>query len=138
MNYTIIGHTEDTSYHDRCGDYVSKPGKFETFFFRDDERARFVKLWAQFSHESTYEDLIILLNGCPEDELEGEDEKLFDELGDERAALNIILRDVATEARRLKAERDAAEQVRKAMLAKEAERQRDLQQLAVLQRKLGL
>ena len=138
MNYTIIGHTEDDSHTDRWGDYISRPGKFETFFFRDDERTGFIELWAKFLHDATYEDLIILLNGCPDNELGDEDDALYFALAAERDTHIEILKAKAAEAKKLIDERNAAERERKAVVAKETERLRDMQQLAALQRKLGL
>jgi len=138
MNFTIIGHTEDQSYHDRCGDYISQPGKFETYFFREEQKAEFLREWAFHTFHRTYEDLLILINGIPEDKMASEEYEQFDALNDEmREVLPII-----------SAEHEAAEKIRKdaaaeAALAKarkiEAEqRARDLAQLEALQKKLGV
>lgn len=140
MNYTLIGHTEDSSYHDRCGDYISQPGTFDTFFFRDDREA-FIKAWALASYEKRYgdkyEDLIIMIDGIPEDEMNDIEYAALEILETEMRVLEEIIKaehDAAAAARREAAANAAVEKAR--LLAK-LERERDLQQLEALKRKLG-
>lgn len=138
MNYTIIGHTEDSSYHDRCGDYVSEPGKFETEFFRDDGKAEFLKAWAHAKFHSTYEDLLILINGIPDNEMNEA----------EYAAFEIVEAEMKEQEKIVEAEHEVAEAIRKeaaanaavakARLIAKQQHDRDLAQLAELQRRLGL
>jgi hypothetical protein len=131
MNYTIIGHTEDGSYHDRCGDFISKPGEFETQFFRDDKKEEFLRAWAYAKYHNTYEDLIILLNGIPDGKLEDEEYEVYEDLEREMDPLYAII-----DAEHKEAAANAA--VEKARQIAHMERQRDLQQLEALQRKLGV
>ncbi len=138
MNYTIIGHTADGSYHDRCGDYVSKPGEFETQFFREDKKAEFLRAWAHAKYHNTYEDLIILVNGIPEDRLEDDEYYEFQDLEREMEPLYAIIDAEYKEAERLKKEAAAEAALVKARQIAHMERQRDLQQLEALQRKLGV
>ncbi len=138
MNYTIIGHTEDSSYHDRCGDYISQPGTFETQFFREDKKAEFLRAWAHARFHNTYEDLLILINGIPEDRFEDDEYDAFRALEIEMEAL----------LPQIKAEHDEAERIRKEAAANAAleqarklaaqQRARDLAQLEELQRRLGV
>jgi hypothetical protein len=138
MNYTIIGHTEDGSYHDRCGDFISKPGEFETQFFRDDKKAEFLRAWAHAKYHNTYENLIILLNGIPDSHLEGEEWEQYEDLEREMDPLYAIIDAEHKEAERIRKEAAANAAVEKARQIAHMERQRDLQQLEVLQRKLGV
>jgi hypothetical protein len=138
MNYTIIGHTEDGSYHDRCGDFISKPGEFETQFFRDDRKAEFLRAWAHAKYHNTYENLIILLNGIPDSHLEGEEWEQYEDLEREMDPLYAIIDAEHKEAERIRKEAAANAAVEKARQIAHMERQRDLQQLEVLQRKLGV
>jgi hypothetical protein len=138
MNYTIIGHTEDGSYHDRCGDFISKPGEFETQFFRDDKKEEFLRAWAHAKFHNTYEDLIILLNGIPDGRLEDEEYEQYEDLEREMEPFLAIIA----------AEHEAAEKIRKDAAAEAAlakarqiaaqERARDEQQFEALRRKLGV
>lgn len=138
MNYTIIGHTEDSSYHDRCGDYIPQPGTFETQFFRDDKKAEFLRAWAHAKFHNTYEDLIILLNGIPTDHI---DDAEFDQF-------EAVEREMTALLPAIKAEHEAAEAIRKEAAAQAAleqarkiaaqQRAHDIAQLAALQKKLGL
>ena len=65
MNYTLIAYTEeDSSYHDRCGDYIHRPGSFEIFFTTD--KAEIIETWAKWSFSGNYETLELLLNGVPD------------------------------------------------------------------------
>ena len=138
MNYAIIGNTADYSYQDRCGDHVSRPGKFDTQFFREDAKDEFLRVWAHARYHSTYEDLIIMMNGIPEDKLDGDEYYEFQDLEHEMEALLPIM----------KAEHDKAEQIRKDAAAEAAlakarkitvdQRASDLVQLEALQRKLGV
>lgn len=138
MNYTIIGHTEDNSYHDRCGDFISRPGSFETQFFRDDKKAEFLQAWAHAKFHNTYEDLIILLNGIPDSNLEGEEWEQYEDLEREMEALLPAIQ-AAHEAAE-KARKDAAAEaaLAKARLIAQQERARDEQQFEALRRKLGV
>jgi hypothetical protein len=138
MNYTIIGHSADSSYYDRCGDHVSQPGKFETHFFREEQRADFLRAWASAVVCNTYEDLIILIDGVPETAMTEAEWETFSALSDEMYDLQAEVK--AERDARIAAAKEAAAQeaVRKAAALARAERERDMQQLAALQRKLGL
>lgn len=138
MNFTIIGHTEDGSYHDRCGDFISKPGEFETQFFRDDKKAKFLHAWAHAKFHNTYENLIILLNGIPDDKLEGSEWDEYEDLEREMEALLPAIKAEYDEAERIRKEAAANAALEKARQIAHMERQRDLQQLEALQRKLGV
>lgn len=138
MNFTIIGHTEDQSYHDRCGDYISQPGKFETHFFREDQKAEFLREWAFHTFHNTYENLLILINGVPEERMNDIEFEQFEGFEREMDDLYPII----------KAEHEAAEKIRKDAAAEAAlakarkiqadQRARDLAQLEALQKKLGV
>lgn len=107
MNYTMIAYEADSSFHDRCGDFISQPGKFVTFFSEDINE--FAKRLAEADHEGGWDELIILLNGRPEEHW-----------GDEEIATHYELNDLRWDAYQkvLKAAEQAkAEQ---AALAKEA------------------
>jgi hypothetical protein len=138
MNYTIIGHTADGSYHDRCGDYISKPGEFETQFFRDDKKAEFLRAWAHAKYHNTYEDLIILLNGIPDGKLEDEEYEQYEDLEREMDPLYAAIDVEHKEAERLRKEVAAEAALAKARQIAHMDRQRDLAQLEALQRKLGV
>lgn len=138
MNFTIIGHTEDNSYHDRCGDYISRPGTFETQFFRDDKRAEFLHAWAHAKFHNTYEDLIILVNGIPDSHMEGEEWDQYEVLEREMEAVMITIKAEHDEAERIRKEAAANAAVEKARQITAQERARDLAQLEALQRKLGV
>ena len=138
MNYTIIGHTADSSYHDRCGDYISKPGEFETQFFRDENKAEFLQAWAHAKYHNTYEDLIILLNGIPDNRLEGEEWDQYEDLEREMELLFAIIDAEHKEAERLKKEAAAQAALEKARQIAHMERERDLRQLEALKKKLGV
>lgn len=138
MNYTIIGHTEDSSYHDRCGDYISQPGAFEVQFFREEEKEAFLKAWAHARFHSTYEDLVILVNGVPEDKMTSEEYDAFDDLDREREPFDAIIKAEHEEAERARKEAAANAALEKARQLAAQERARDLAQLEALQRKLGV
>ena len=138
MNYTIIGHTADGSYHDRCGDYISKPGEFETQFFRDDKKEEFLRAWAHAKFHNTYEDLIILLDGIPEGRLEDDEYDKYEDLEREMEPLYAIIDAEHKEAERIRKDAAAEAALAKARQIAYMERQRDLQQLEALQRKLGV
>ena len=61
MNYTLIAYTENTSHTDRCGDWISEPGAFETFFTTD--KAELIETWANWNFSGNYETLNLLLDG---------------------------------------------------------------------------
>lgn len=138
MNLTLIGHTADGSYHDRCGDFISKPGSFETHFFREDKKAEFLREWAHARYYNTYEDLIILVNGAPEDKMESEEYEQFEDLEREMDALYPAIH--AEHQAAEKARKDAAAEaaLTKARQIAHMERQRDEQQFEALRRKLGV
>lgn len=138
MNFTIIGHTEDSSYHDRCGDYITRPGKFETQFFREEDKEAFLKAWAHARFHSTYENLIILVNGVPEESMNEEEYSTFDDLHREREPFDAIVKAEHEEAERLRKEAAANAAVEKARQIAAQERARDLAKLEELQRKLGI
>jgi hypothetical protein len=138
MNFTIIGHSADGSYHDRCGDYISKPGVFETQFFREAQKAEFLKTWAHAKYHNTYEDLIILLDGIPDGRLEDEEYEKYEDLEREMEALLPVIKAEHDEAERLRKEAAAEAASQKARKLEADQRARDLAQLEALQRKLGL
>lgn len=138
MNYTIIGHSEDNSYHDRCGDYIRDPGKFDVQFFREDEKEKFLKAWAHARFHNTYETFVILLNGVPDDKLSDEEYDTYQALEGEREAFDAIVKAEHEEAERVRKEAAANAAVEKARKIAADQRARDLAQLAELQRKLGL
>lgn len=137
-NFSIIGQTDDNSYHDRCGDYISCPGIFEIQFFRNEQKAEFLKAWAHAKFHSTYENLIIMMNGIPEDKLEDDEYYDFQDLEREMEALLPTIRAEHEEAERIRKEAAAEAALTKARQIAHMERQRDLQQLEALQRKLGV
>ena len=134
MNYTIIGHTEDSSYYDRCGDHVSQPGKFETQFFRDE----FLKAWAHARFHNTYEDLLILIDGIPDGFLEDAEYEKYVDLEREMEALLPQLKAEHDEAERIRREAAANAAVEQAQRLAAQQRARDLAQLEELQRRLGV
>lgn len=138
MNYTLIGHTEDRSYYDRCGDHISKPGNFTVLFFREDDKAAFLKAWANARYHNTYETLIILTNGIPEDQLEDDEYYAFQDLEREMDALFEVIDAEHKEAERIRKEAAANAAVEKARQIAAQQRARDLAQLEELQRKLGV
>jgi hypothetical protein len=138
MNYTLIGHTEDSSYYDRCGDLVSRPGSFETQFFREEQKPEFLKAWANARFYNTYETLIILMNGIPEDRLEDDEYYAFQDLEREMDALYDEVKAEHEKAERIRKEAAASEAAEKARQIAAQERARDLEKLAELKRKLGV
>jgi hypothetical protein len=138
MNFTIIGQTDDNSYHDRCGDFISRPGTFETMFFRDDKKAEFLRAWAHAKFHVTYENLIILLNGIPDSNLEGEEWEQYEDLEREMEALLPAIKAEHDEAERIRKEAAANAALEKARQIAAQQRARDLAQLEELQRKLGV
>jgi hypothetical protein len=138
MNYTIIGHTEDNSYYDRCGDHISKPGKFTTLFFREEDKTAFLKAWARAKYYNTYENLLILTNGIPEDRLEDDEYYAFQDLDREMRELLPQIEAEHEEAERIRKEAAANAAVEKARQIAAQQRARDLAQLEELQRKLGV
>lgn len=137
MNYTIIGHTEDNSYHDRCGDYVSRPGKFESKFFREENKDAFIKAWAYDSFHNTYETMIILINGIPSDEMTDEEYVQFEALEEEMYEQQKIVKAEHEEAERIRKEAAANAALEKARNIARLERERDMEQFEALKRKLG-
>lgn len=136
--YTIIGHTEAETYYDRCGDSHHTPGKFETQFFREDEKEAFLKVWAHALFHNTYENLIILINGVPEERMSEAEYAAFEDLERELDPFIWTVRseyELAEAARKEAAANAALEKARK--IAAE-QRANDLAQLEQLQRKLGL
>jgi hypothetical protein len=138
MNYTIIGYTEDYSHQDRCGDWISRPGNFETQFFRDEDKTKFLKAWAHAKFHNTYENLIILLNGIPDGQLNDAEYEAYEDLDRELDPFYAAI----------SAEHDLAEKLRKDAAAEAAlvqarqiaarQRAADEAQLKALQKKLGL
>lgn len=138
MTYLLIGHTENESFYDRCGDLVQHPGKFETKFFRDDRQA-FIQAWAHATVHETFDDLTVVINGVPLDHMTLEEyDELFVPAEAEMIAYQDIVRAEKEAARKAQIEAAAQAAVEKARKLAQAEREHDLAQLAVLQRKLGL
>lgn len=138
MNYTIIGHTEDSSYHNRCGDFVRQPGSFETGFFREEQKEEFLLAWARAKFSGGYETLLILVNGVPEDRMNDEEYEAFEDLERELEQFEAHVKAEHEEAERLRKEAAANAALAEAHRLAEIERKRDLQKLEELQRKLGM
>jgi hypothetical protein len=138
MNYTIVGHTEGNSYYDRYGDFISRAGCFETQFFREDAKAEFLQAWAHAKFHNTYENLIIMVNGVPEDKLEDGEWDAFQDLEREMDALKAIVHAEHEAAEKLRKETAANAAVEKARQIAAQQRARDSAQLEELQRKLGV
>ena len=138
MNYTLIGHTEDTAYRDRWGELIEHPGSFTTLFFREEHKAAFLKAWATAKFNNAYEDLIILLNGIPDSQLEGEEWDQYEDLERERDALYDEVKAEHDEADRLRKEAVANAALEKARQIAAHQRARDLADLDALERRLGL
>lgn len=146
MNFTIIGHTADSSYHDRCGDYISRRGTFETRFFREKQKAEFLKAWAHAKFHNTYKDLLILMNGVPSESLTpdwnsfmtDEEYEQFEDLEREMEELLPSIKAEHEEAERIRTEEAANAALEKARKLDAEQRARDLAQLEQLQRKLGV
>jgi hypothetical protein len=138
MNYTLIGQTDDSSYHDRCGDFISRPGEFTVLYFPEEDKHAFLWAWAQAKYHNTYENLIILTNGIPEDRLEDDDYYAFQDLEREMDAFypEIHAKHEAAEAAKKEAAAQAALAKARKIAADQLER--DLAQLTALQKKLGL
>lgn len=136
MNYTLIAYNEDSSYHDRCGDYIHRPGSFEIFFTTD--KVEIIETWAKWSLSNKYETLELLLNGVPDQYQNEADSAIWYELDDARIVrTNEIIRETKLEKERQekeeairKSEALALETKRKA----ELQRLRDLETLAALRK----
>ena len=138
MTYLLIGHTESESYYGRCGDLVQHPGKFETKFFRDDRQA-FIQAWAHATIHETFDDLTVVISGVPLDHMtDDEYDELYVPAEAEMIAHQDIVRAERDAAKKAEIEAAAQAAVQKARKLAQAERDHDLAQLAVLQRKLGL
>lgn len=117
---------------------VSRPGNFETHFFREENKAAFLQAWARAKYNRTYENLIILLNGIPDGHLADEEWVAYEALEQEMEPLFAKIDTEHREAERLKKEAAADLALATARIIASMERERDLQQLQVLQRKLGI
>ena len=136
MNYTLIAHTEDSSYHDRCGDYNHQPGAFEIFYTTDRDEA--VKKWADWSFSGGYDTLEMLINGVPSSHLGDDLFEVYDKLGDDRATIEIQLQEEKKLRDQKAAEEKAAKALREAELRDQLQRQKDLDTLNALKKKLGV
>lgn len=136
MNYTIIGHSTDTSYHDRGGDFIHEPGAFVTFFTNDEEA--FVKEWASMEVSELYEDIVILLNGVPDSKMSDEEDIEYFKLEDQK---NIILAElkqakiIRTNEEGIRRSIEAAEKLK---LKVQLQAKLDLEQYEALKKKLGI
>lgn len=138
MNFTIIGHTEDSSYHDWCGDHISRPGLFETRFFREEQKTEFLKACAHAKFHNTYETLIILVNGVPDGEMNDEEYAQCEDLEREADGLCSTIHAEHAVAEKAREEAAANAALERARLIAQHEHARDLAQLEQLQRKLGM
>ena len=136
MNYTLIGYTEDSSFIDRHGDYHRQPGDFDTFFTRD--REELIKTWADWSFNRNFESLNLLLNGVPEEEFDKQEQIIGDELDEARLTRCQVLRQEKQELDKQTLIRLKAEEKRKAELQVRIQREKDLQTLTQLKKKLGI
>jgi hypothetical protein len=142
MNYTIIKHTEAEGGYDRYGDGYHNPGTFEYEFFRadgDEEYMtnQFIKAWAK-AEFSKYDNLIILVNGIPDTEMNDAEWDEFDRLTKLMQAELLIVKAGFEEAKRIQKEKDAEAALQKAREIAAQQRRADLAQLEALQRKLGI
>lgn len=136
MNYTLIAHEEDSSYFDRCGDFNRRPGRFETHFSTD--RAEFAERWALTQYTGSWDELIVLLNGKPEEHFTDEEQEEYDELENLRYEAYLRLEEQATEAREAQKRCEEEEKERARVVAIEKQRRADMAQLEKLKKKLGV
>lgn len=136
MNYTLIAYREDSSYYDRCGDFVSCPGEFETFFSTD--REQFAERYAEIQFNKSWDTLAVLINGVPEDHWSDDEHAENDAIEDLK---NAALVRIKHEAERKKEEdqRLANEKAERDRLAAiEKQRASDLAAYEQLKKKLGM
>lgn len=136
MNYTLIAYTEDSSYHDRCGDYIHQTGSFETFFTRDE--AELIEKWANRSFSGNYESLDLLLNGIPDNQFSEEENQIWDALDAARSNRYQELKQEKIQQDKKIADEKAAKALRDAELRANLQRLQDLDTLAALKKKLGV
>jgi CRISPR/Cas system CSM-associated protein Csm5 (group 7 of RAMP superfamily) len=137
MNYTIIGHSEDTSYFGRCEDYVPRNGRFETWCFRESEKTIFLETWARAKFFGTFDTLTILLNGI--DDLDDAELEVYNnELLPEMELIYDRIKLKHEEQQRIEKEAKEAEAFEKIRQKAAEEFRRDMQKLEELKRKLGL
>ena len=141
-NYTIIKHIAGTSGYDRYGDWDGTDSVFEYEFFRadDDEYItnQFIKAWAKAEFGNTYENLIIMINGIPDTEMNEAEWDEFERLSKLMEAEKLIVKAEFEEAKRIQKEKDAEAALQKARQIEADQRRKDLAQLEALQRKLGM
>lgn len=136
MNYTLIAHEEDGSSYDHCGDWVSRYGRFETFFSQD--RNEFAEKCAAIQSNGNWDNLIVLLNGKPK---EYWDDAEFDENDAIENLKYAAMARIKQEAERKKEEdqRLAKEKAERDRLAAiEKQRATDLAAYEALKNKLGM
>lgn len=136
MNYTLIAHEEDSSYFDRCGDFNRQPGRFETHFSTD--RSEFAEQWALMQFIGSWDNLIVLLNGKPEEHFTEEEQKEYDELENLRYEAYLRHEEQKAQAREAQKRREEEEKERARVKAIERQRRADMAQLEALKKKLGV
>lgn len=136
MNYTLIAYTEDSSYHDRCGDYIYQPGSFETFFTRDE--AELIEKWANWSFSGNYERLDLLLDGIPDNQFSEEEDQIWNTLNAARSNRYQELKQEKIQQDKKIADEKAAKALRDAEHRANLQRLQDLDTLAALKKKLGV
>lgn len=136
MNYFLIAHEADSSYFDRCGDFNRQRGNFQTHYSGDP--IEFGEQWALAQYTYSWDDLIVLINGKPDDKWNDEEQDAYDEV--ERIRSETYARYTVEAAQaaenRKKIEAEEAETKRKQDI--ERQRQADLLTFQQLKKKLGV
>jgi hypothetical protein len=136
MNYTLIAYTEDSSYHNRCGDYIHQPGSFETFFTRD--KTELIEKWANWSFSGNFESLDLLLNGIPDNQFSEEEDQIWNELDVARSNRYQELKQEKIQQDKKLAEEKVAKDLLDKARREQLQRLQDLDTLAALKKKLGV
>jgi len=139
MNYTIIGHTQgEVGYWGGDRDYDSDvPAKFDIKPFYEHEKEMFLKAWAEAVVENAYEDLVILLDGIPEDMMDEVKFQVFLELQKERFPFEEIVRAEILKAKEAEKERLAKYALEQARKIEKMQKDNDEAQFEILRKKLG-
>lgn len=136
MNYTLIAHEEDSSYFDRCGDFNRQEGRFEIYFSTD--RVEFAEHWAKTQQNGSWDNLIVLLNGKPEEQWTDEEQAEYWELENIRYEAYAKQQAEIEKARAEQKLREAERNEQARLIAIEKQRVADLAQLEALKKKLGV
>lgn len=102
------------------------------------DREFFIHAWANALVNESYEDIIIIIDGIPLDDMTDEEYKKFQELEDEMVIKQNELHALKMEAEAALREANAKAAENMARLLAAHERNRDLEQLEALQKKLGI